>query len=94
MNKIVERRWTAFGYHIHLRVTPQEYEDTLKDVSRLVDDVVREGKRAYRPAKDAIEAAYKRWGCNHELVRLDTLVSFMTEDGFGVDLELNVGDKE
>lgn len=71
MKNIFERWWTFLGHRIYLRIVPLEYERTLKEISNLIDD------EKSVEANTKIEEAYSRWGCDHELVRLDTLRAFL-----------------
>lgn len=69
---IVERWYKVGGYQFELRFTPLVYEREVKRLGELIDD----GKD--QEAKQGIEQAYAKWGCDKELVRLNTIYEFMT----------------
>lgn len=74
LRRIWERWYNVLGHEIHIRIEPPEFKETVRRISRLVDD------RKDGQAKKEIEAAYSRWGCDPELIRLDHLNSFLNED--------------
>lgn len=74
MIRIIERWWNMLGIHVYLRITPNEYERTLQRITNLID------RKEFKTAKELVEASYRVWGCDNELLRLDTLLGFITED--------------
>lgn len=68
--RIREYWFTIFGYDCHLRFVPQEFNAQVKRINNLVDD------NEYHEAKQEIEKAYKRWGCDPDLIRANTLNEF------------------
>ncbi len=71
MKKIIDKFYHIFGYHIQIRILPDEFKADEKRICTLIDD------EKFVEAKVAIEAAYKRWGSDPDLIRLDTFSSFM-----------------
>lgn len=71
--RIINRFFNIFGHEVEIRILPHEYKAELKRIASLIDT------DKFVEAGEAIEDAYKRWGCDHELVRLDSFNHFMGE---------------
>jgi len=71
----VWQRWhNFFGHTLHLRFEPKAFKDDVRTIESLFN-----GDR-YEEARELVEAAYRRWGCDAEIVRLSTFFSFMTDE--------------
>ncbi len=71
--KIWERWYQLPGWKLHVRLEPLQFKETVLRIGRLIDD------GQYRMANIEVENAYRRWGCDPELVRLGTVNRFMGE---------------
>ena len=72
--KIVERWYNFLGYHIHIRVEPDEFKKTLRRLSDLLDDGDDE------VFKKEIDLAYRKYGYDAELIRISTLYQFLNDE--------------
>jgi len=62
---IIDKYFTILGYVIEVRAEPLEYREDLRHISHLIDN------RCFTEAFMATKSAYKRWGYDRELIRLD-----------------------
>ncbi len=72
--RIINLWFNLFGYQIEIRALPKAFLETEKRLARLADD----GR--YSQFKTDLEAAYRQYGCDRDLVRLETFVSFEQGD--------------
>lgn len=76
MKQIIERDYNLFGYHIHIRCEPKEFDQQRHQFSRLMDeDKIEEAGILLNQMKE-------RWdqnGLDPEMIRMKTYYEFMTE---------------
>ena len=71
---IWERWYNFFGHTLHVRLEPKEFKEDVKTISNLIDD------EDFDEAHRAVETAYRRWGSDPEIIRLDSFGSFMRDE--------------
>ena len=64
----------VFGVEVFVRMEPLAFKRELRRISHLIDE------NRLSEAREAIEDAYGTWGCDSELVRAQTLLSFLGEE--------------
>ena len=71
--RIIDRYYDRFGYQIQIRMLPYAFLGDVKQISHLIDN------DKFKEAEVAIKAAYRKWGDDPDLIRLDNMNIFMTD---------------
>jgi hypothetical protein len=82
VTRIWERWYSFFGHTLYVRLEPKEFKEDVKTISNLIDD------EDFNEAHRAVEAAYRRWGSDPEIIRLDSI----RLDSFGSFMRDEVSD--
>ena len=77
--RIINYWFNILGYEVEVRALPLGYKADLKRLSNLHDDCHR-GEGSWKELDAAIEDAYRKYGCDEDVVRLSSLSKFMRGD--------------
>lgn len=72
--KIIDREFFMLGNKVHIRIEPKSFVRLMNKLNKLVTN------QQLSKAKSLFEGAYRTWGMDPELIRVNTLINFLTEE--------------